>query len=92
MPAQPRIIFAPTPGKPLTEQDIAAIIGRLSRSDEQWNALYQLLQRRLYGAVIDGATARLTEREAGHAAGRVSELTDLMAQLASYLDAEIKRK
>lgn len=94
MPAKspPVIVFAPTPGRALSPDEIAAIIGRISRSDEQWNALYQILQRRLYSASIDAAQPSMTEREAGHAGGRIHEISAFMGELASYLDAGVKKK
>jgi hypothetical protein len=87
-----KIIFAPTPGRQLKPEEVAAIIGRLSRSDEQWNALYHVMQRRLMNAAVDSSDPRLSDREAGHAGGRVSEILDLMGELSGYLDAATKPK
>lgn len=91
-PDKPVLVFAPTPGPALPQDQIASIIGRISRSDEQWNALYQILQRRLYSAAIDAAQPLMTEREAGHAGGRIHEISSFMGELASYLDASVKKK
>ena len=88
--AKPKVIFITNPGRNLSASDIAEVLGRLSRSDEQWNALVQILQRRLYSATIDASSASITEREAGHAGGRISEISDLMGELASYLDSATK--
>lgn len=88
----PVIVFVNLPGRPLAKEEIDQIIGRISRSDEQWNALFQFFQRRMYAALIESTAGRLTEREAGIAAGRVAEINGIMEELAEMLDAGVKRK
>jgi len=88
----PQIVFVNLPGRPLSDAEIGAIIGRLSRSDEQWNALFQFYQRRMLKAIAESTEPRLTEREAGIAAGRAAEVNETMGILAGYLDAAVKPK
>ena len=90
-PAPTKIIFSAAPGKPLQDKDVAEILGRIGRHDELYAALHHLLRRRLYSAAIDAAGMDMSERAAGHAGGRISEISDLMGELASYLDAQVKK-
>lgn len=84
MSENPRIGYYPAPEKTFTKDDLKEIFGLTGKHDDISLALRQILQTRLAIATTDSANPALSERAAGHAGGRIQEITDLMSELLSY--------
>jgi hypothetical protein len=81
-----KIVYYPDPGKVYTREDLMEVFSRYGSSDPLVAALRQICQARFAQAAVDSADASLTERQAGHAAGRIQEITDLRDELLGYLN------
>lgn len=84
----PVVLFYPFPGKIYTRGEIAEIFGRLGPLDPVVVALRLICQLRFEAAARDAAAQKLTEREAGHAGGRIEEITSFRDEIMGYLRAE----
>jgi len=85
MSASPKIIYYPSPGKVYSPEELRELFSKLSVNDPLIVALRQLFQARFAMAAIDAAEPTLTERQAGHAGGRIQEITDFRDEFLSYL-------
>lgn len=65
----------------LTDEEISAALGGLEEKSPAWRALMQLLTTRFAHAVGASTAAKLTEREAGIAAGHIEALLLLREEL-----------
>ncbi len=82
------VVFYPGPEVPMSREDLAHTVGRaLESSQPLAAALRQILAQRLAHATVRAADERLTEREAGHAAGRIAELSSLQGEIEGSLRA-----
>lgn len=81
------VVYYPAPQTPLTSDDLRETFATLHRSDPLPRALNQILSERLAAATIASTVPKLTEREAGICAGRITEIAGLQAELAGYLAA-----
>lgn len=85
-----RVVYYPSPGKVFTREELIEIFSRFSVNDSVILALRQIFQARFASAALDAATPNLTERAAGHAGGRISEITDFRNELLEYLQSDVK--
>jgi hypothetical protein len=85
MPApDPIIVYYPSPD-PLTNEEMVSVIGlALDANPRLQQAVRQFLQEHLARATVESAQADLSERAAGHAAGRLAEILSLQRELANY--------
>lgn len=74
-------IYYPSAETPMTNDEIALELAQLAKKDRLWQALMQTLQERLAMATVDSTEVELTERSAGHAAGRLFEITQIQERL-----------
>jgi hypothetical protein len=77
---------------PLTRDEIAKLFGKMHERDPVPRALRQIVQERIAQATSDNTNPKMTEREAGHAAGRLTELLDLATELTELVRAQPKQK
>lgn len=80
-----RIVYLAAPERQLTETQLREVFGRFAARDDIILALRQILQQRFAQAAIDAADATLTERAAGHAGGRIQELSEITTEISGYL-------
>lgn len=69
----------------MNQSEIKDTFSRFSASDPVPTALRAILNQRLVAATDDVCNPALSERAAGHAAGRISEITDLQGQINDLL-------
>lgn len=79
-----RIVYFPAAEKVYSPEELKEIFSRYAVGDTLEVALRQIFQQRFASAAIDAATVNLTERAAGHAAGRIQEVLDFRDELYSY--------
>lgn len=79
------VVFYPFPGKVYTRQEIADIFARFGPLDPVILALRLLCQLRYEAAANEAATPRLSEREAGHAGGRIAEINGFRDEILRYV-------
>ena len=85
----PSVVWYAAPEKPLGAGELAEVLGLLLTTQPKVKqALRQVLGERLGRASLDSMDTRLTERAAGHGAGRMAELASLQNELASYESSE----
>lgn len=82
-----KIVYLAAPEKILSEGQLRETFAQYSSGDAIIVAFRQILQQRFAQAAIDAADAKLSEREAGHAGGRIQELTELTTEFTGYLQA-----
>lgn len=82
-----QIVYYPAPVKVYSTEEMRDIFSRFNVNDPVISALRQIFQTRFAQASLDAAALRMTEREAGHAGGRIQEITDFRAELLGYLEA-----
>jgi hypothetical protein len=80
-----KVVYYPAPEKVYTREDLADIFTRFSVHDPIMLALRQVFQARFASAALDAANAKLTEREAGHAGGRIQEIADFREEILGYM-------
>jgi hypothetical protein len=85
MSEQTRVVYYPAPEKIYTNEELGEIFARFSVHDPILVALRQVFQARFASAALDAANPRLTEREAGHAGGRIQEIADFREEILGYL-------
>jgi hypothetical protein len=81
-----QIVYYPAPQKIYAPEEVREVFAPLAPGDPLAVVLRQILQQRLANAMVDAATVKATEREAGHAGGRIQELMDLSSELFGYMD------
>jgi hypothetical protein len=82
------IVYYPAPETPLTREQIAEVIGTaLDANPRLLQAFRQLHGEALARATVACADLDLSERAAGHAGGRIAEITSLQHSLAHHLAA-----
>lgn len=74
--------------KPLGREDIEKLFAKMGPRDPIPRALRQILLERVAAATVDVTAEKLTEREAGIAAGRLSELLAVVEQLTSLVSTQ----
>jgi hypothetical protein len=74
---------------PQTQDEIQEAFSRVGRDDALARSLRWILQQRLANAVIASTEAKLTDREAGIAAGRIEEIMDLQAQISELIEQSV---
>lgn len=79
-----KVIFYPAPEKALSPDEIKQVFARFSEKDDIMVALRQILTMRLANATQESTEPDLTERTAGIAAGRLTEISELQDELAGY--------
>lgn len=84
-----RVVYYPSPGKVFSPAELRDIFSRFSVNDPIILALRQIFQARFASAALDAATPNLTERAAGHAGGRIAEITDFRNELLQYLESDV---
>lgn len=80
-----KIVYYPAPPKAYSKEELREIFCKFHVNDPIIAAIKQIFQVRFANASLDAAQLRLTEREAGHAGGRIHEITDFREELLSYL-------
>jgi len=83
----PVAVYYPFPGKVYTSQQIAEIFARFDKNDPVILAIRLICQLRFERAARDAATPRITDREAGHAGGRIEEITSFRDEILGYVGA-----
>ena len=79
-------IYYPAPEAPLAPPELAQVLGAaLDGNPKLAAAVRQMLQQRLARATVESSLPKLSEREAGHAGGRLAEITGLQHELAGYV-------
>jgi len=87
-----RIVYFPAPGKIFTPEEMTEIFSAFSPKDPVILALRQIFQARFASAAMDAAAPNLSERSAGHAGGRIQEITDFRNELLGYLGGETEEQ
>jgi hypothetical protein len=83
-----QIIYYPAPETVLSREEIALAVGAaLDGNPKLLQAFRQLLAQHLAAATSEAAQSRMSEREAGHAGGRLAEILGLQHELANYVKA-----
>lgn len=77
----PRIVFVPGVAKPMPDDEINRALAGLEENHPAWVALNQILLFRWAMAAGESCDKTLSERAAGHAAGRLEEVTALSDEL-----------
>lgn len=85
-----RVVYYPSPGKVFSSAELMEIFSRFSPGDEVILALRQIFQARFASAALDAAAPNMTERAAGHAGGRIQEITDFRNELLQYIGGELR--
>lgn len=80
-----RVVYYPKPEKIYSVEEMREVFAPISGQDPLGCVLRQILQQRLANATVDAAAVQATEREAGHAAGRIQELMDLTSEIFGFL-------
>lgn len=80
-------VFLQIGPKAMTREEIAEAFAPLSVSDPLARALLQILAERQIQATVSSTDPRLSEREAGIAAGRITEVLDLSREVLGLLRA-----
>src|SRR4051812_3653996 len=80
-----QIVYYPAPPKVYSPEEMREIFSRFHVNDPVIAVLRQIFQVRFANAATDAAAEALTERQAGHAGGRIAEITDFRRELLSYL-------
>lgn len=89
------VVYYPSAETPLARGELEHIVGTaLDSNPKLLQAFRQLLGERLARATVECAQPDLAERAAGHAGGRVAEVTSLQHELANAVKAvrELKTK
>jgi hypothetical protein len=79
------IVYYPAPPKVYSPEEMREIFSRFHVNDPVIAVLKQIFQVRFANAAIDAAAEGLSERQAGHAGGRIAEITDFRRELLAYL-------
>lgn len=83
-----QIIYYPAPETVLSREELALVIGAaLDANPKLLQAFRQLLAEHLARATSAAALERMSEREAGHAAGLLAEILGLQHELANHVKA-----
>lgn len=82
-----KIIYYPAPAKFYSEDDLREIFSRYSETDPLAMALKQIFQVRFADAAVEAAALNLTERQAGHAGGRIAEISAFREEILGYMNA-----
>lgn len=83
---QATVVYYPAAETPLSREEMAQVLGSaLDGSAKLHQAVRQLLGQRLANATVECADAKLGEREAGHAGGRVAEIISLQNEIQNAL-------
>lgn len=80
----PKIVYYPAPSKVYSKEELRGIFSAFHPNDPIIAAIKQLFQVRFANAALDAAQPKLSEREAGHAGGRIQEVTDFRDEILSY--------
>ncbi|MEO6567219.1 MAG: hypothetical protein ABIO94_00540 [Opitutaceae bacterium] len=83
-----QIVYYPSPPKVYSPEEMREIFSRFHVNDPVIAVLKQIFQVRFANAAIDAAGEALSERQAGHAGGRIAEITDFRRELLSYLQQQ----
>lgn len=82
-----KIVYYPSTGKVYTPAELSDVFRKFSVHDEAIAALRQIFQVRFARAAIDAANLNLSERAAGHAGGRIQEISEFREEILGYLAA-----
>lgn len=82
------IVYYPAPETPFTREQLAEVIGTAFDANPRLLAAFrQMHGEHLARATVAAAEVDLSERAAGHAGGRIAEITSLQHELANHLAA-----
>jgi hypothetical protein len=81
----PKIVYYPAPPKVYSKEDMRGIFSAFHPNDPIIAAITQIFQVRFANAALDAAQTKLSEREAGHAGGRIQEITDFRDEILSFM-------
>ena len=87
-----KIVYYPAPERAFTPEQVMDVMARHAGNDDIVMVMRFLLQQRLAVATATAAEAKLTEREAGHAGGRIEELTNFQWQITQLIEATRERR
>ena len=88
MEKETTVVYYPAPGAPLARAELAKAIGTaLVGNTKLEQAVRQMMAERLARATVRAADEELTERDAGHAGGRLAELLSLQGEFAACVRA-----
>lgn len=79
-----RIVHLSREEKVYSPEELRDIFSRFAMGDPVAVALRQIVQQRFVQAATDASEVNLSERAAGHAGGRVQEITDFHNELLGY--------
>lgn len=86
MRSKPVLVYAyPSSEKVYSAEEMREVFSAYSLTDPVIVVLRQIFQTRFGLAAIDCASTDLSERQAGHAGGRIAELSDFREEILGYL-------